>query len=216
MVLEKWKQKNIDLRLCRECGKPRKHSLSACCPSCAKKASNRSSAYKKKKREEWKEAGLCYQCGKAKETEKLRCNMCHDKLMAYNFKTRKVRENRRISESTCIQCGDELSHKSHKLCDKCLFKEYAKHATKTKNNWGYLRDLLVKQDYKCAYTGENIVFGLNASIDHIIPKSHNDYPGDKELSNLCWTTKRINIVKNILSRDEFVNLCKKVIEHVDK
>jgi len=97
MVLEKWKQKNIDLGLCRECGKTRKHSLSACCPSCAKKASNRSAKYKKKKREEWKAAGLCYQCGKAKETEKLRCNKCHEKLMEYNYRTRKKREGERVN-----------------------------------------------------------------------------------------------------------------------
>jgi len=84
----------------------------------------------------------------------------------------------------------------------------------SKGDWEYLRDLLIRQDYKCVYTGEEIVFGLNASIDHIIPKSHVNYPGDKDLTNLCWTTKKTNIVKNMMSRKELIKFCKRVIEYV--
>lgn len=214
MAYQKWHQRNIDQGLCRDCKKPILHGTSTHCPSCAKKSSNRSAQYVKERREKWKLAGLCYQCGKEKETEKLRCDKCHEKLMAYNYKTRKKREASRLEGSVCYQCGGKIVHGEHKLCEICLLKQYAYGATKKSGNWEYLRDLLAHQNYKCAYTGEAITFGLNASIDHIIPKSHRDYPGDKDLSNLCWTTKKTNIVKNNLSKDELIEFCKKVITNI--
>lgn len=215
MAYQKWHQKNLESGLCKDCGKQKKHATSILCPSCAKKHSNRSSLYKKRKRKEWRAAGLCYECGKSKETNKLRCNKCHKKLMAYNIKTRKLRELRRKKDGVCYKCGAPVSYKSHNLCTVCLFKKYSDHATGVTKHWKFLQDLLSVQDYKCPYTGETIVFGLNASIDHIIPRTHKNYPGDNDLNNLCWTTQKTNLIKNNMDKSELILFCEAVIKHIN-
>jgi 5-methylcytosine-specific restriction endonuclease McrA len=37
--------------------------------------------------------------------------------------------------------------------------------------WSRLRDKLVSQGYRCVYTGELLVLGVNDSLDHIYPAS---------------------------------------------
>jgi len=209
MVRDKWKQKNIDLGLCRECGKPKKHNLSACCPSCAKKASVRSAAYKKKKREEWKAEGLCYQCGKAKETEKLRCNTCHDKLMDYNIRTRKDRVSKRKEDKTCPLCGAER----YKGSNYCRVHWVEKIAERYKIKGTYrdiLLNKLIDSGFRCFYTKREIVPGVNASIDHMTPTSCDGERVD-DIDNLVWCDKRINSMKGNYTADDFIGVCRDVV-----
>ena len=74
--------------------------------------------------------------------------------------------------------------------------------------------VLVKQNNRCAYTGEKIILGVNASIDHIIPKSSINYPGDDCLENLCWTTKKVNMIKNDMTKEELISFCEAVLTHM--
>jgi hypothetical protein len=69
---------------------------------------------------------------------------------------------------------------------------------------------LEKQDFKCAYTGENLnVLNVlksksNASVDRI--DSLLDYTKD----NIQWVTKDVNRMKNIFSDKNFLDTCFKI------
>lgn len=66
-------------------------------------------------------------------------------------------------------------------------------------------NLFVKQNRKCALSGEIISFTpKTASLDRI------DSSKGYVQGNIQWVDKRINIMKQSLSQDEFIALCKKV------
>lgn len=64
----------------------------------------------------------------------------------------------------------------------------------------------------CYLTGEKIDFShpKRYALDHIIPRSKG---GSNELSNLAFTTRVANQAKSDLLYEEFVALCKKVVDH---
>lgn len=84
----------------------------------------------------------------------------------------------------------------------------------------YLLDLFIKQDSKCALSGESITLHRNytkgnrekqtASIDRI------DSSKGYIEGNIQWVHKDINLMKNNLDENYFKNLCKKVTEYENK
>lgn len=73
-------------------------------------------------------------------------------------------------------------------------------------------DLFLKQDRKCALSGEEIeIRGMNmyntASIDRI------DSSKGYEIDNIQWVHKDINFMKRTYSQDYFVELCKKIAKN---
>lgn len=82
----------------------------------------------------------------------------------------------------------------------------------------YLWDLFVKQNKKCNLSGLPIQFGKTSkdkinttvSIDRI-----NSLEGYVE-GNVQWVYKKINIMKNAYSQEEFISLCKKVVKNSKK
>jgi len=221
----KRQQEKIDAGLCKDCGNSLCGRVAVLCKSCAQKASDRSSAHKRIKRKEWEANNQCTECGAPRDSNLKKCKRCHERTSQYQKKyykklTKQERELRneklltlrrkRIAKGLCPLCG-EKSLPTIQLCSKHYFQDVSKSATGTVKNWEFLKQLLELQDFKCKYTGDTIVIPTTSSIDHIIPKSHKDYPGDKCLDNLCWTTKRVNTSKNNFSFIEFVEMCQKVI-----
>ena len=49
------------------------------------------------------------------------------------------------------------------------------------------------------------------SLDHII-SNHDDPSKKEELENVQWVTKDINLIKNKLSHQPFIDLCKYIYE----
>jgi hypothetical protein len=77
-------------------------------------------------------------------------------------------------------------------------------------------ELYVRQDGRCALTGEPIVFPVSsvkrggtrtASLDRI------DSNGDYTIENVQWVHKDINLMKMNLPEDRFVTWCHKVSKH---
>lgn len=66
---------------------------------------------------------------------------------------------------------------------------------------------LVDQNFKCYYTSLPLVPGLNASIEHIMPKSKKPELR-KEIDNLVWVRREINAMKNNYGFNEFIDFCK--------
>ena len=77
-----------------------------------------------------------------------------------------------------------------------------------------LEDLINKfgENPKCYLTGQDIdIFQPRTySFDHVIPKSRG---GQNTLNNLQICTKQINMSKTDMTPDEFLNMCKTVLEY---
>jgi 5-methylcytosine-specific restriction endonuclease McrA len=129
------------------------------------------------------------------------------RLKAVEYQRRSL-DKRRIN-GVCMSCGrDELSVRTNeKICLSCWFKHTAKNRTGTKKNGALLRTLFEEQQGKCAYTGEVLTPGFNASLDHKIPTSRG---GTHARENLQWVTVRINSMKADLTHDEFIALCRQI------
>ena len=74
----------------------------------------------------------------------------------------------------------------------------------------YLWNLYLKQNRKCALTGDNLDSIRNASLDRI-----NSLEGYTE-SNVQWVTKQANLSKHIMTTNEFLEFCNKVINHANQ
>jgi hypothetical protein len=87
------------------------------------------------------------------------------------------------------------------------------HGAKVRNinynlNIEYLSKLFDEQDSKCFYTNLPLSFNDNtASLERI--DSNKGYEKD----NVVWVHKNLNIMKRDLSIEEFLNICKLVVEN---
>ena len=73
------------------------------------------------------------------------------------------------------------------------------------SRWAELKDLLDRQQHRCAYTGKRIAIGKNASIDHIFPTSR--YPDRAtDINNIRFVDGNVNRIKSNLSLIEFIAL----------
>jgi hypothetical protein len=68
--------------------------------------------------------------------------------------------------------------------------------------------MYLRQDGKCAITGMPIDLTTDASVDRI--DSMKGYTKD----NIWWVKKEINLMKNNLSLEEFILLCKMVADKI--
>lgn len=76
----------------------------------------------------------------------------------------------------------------------------------------YLDDLYIKQNFKCALTGESIYItnkqsGYTASLDRV------DSSKGYIKGNVCWVHKDVNFMKSNLSLDRFYKLSKMALDH---
>lgn len=75
--------------------------------------------------------------------------------------------------------------------------------------------LAEKQNFKCAMTGEDLIFVMNqkdrsksnASLDRI--DSNKGYI----IGNIQWVTKNVNLMKRELSVNDFLDICKKICNY---
>ena len=71
-----------------------------------------------------------------------------------------------------------------------------------------IRQLISDQDYRCSLSGIQLT-PENAALDHILPVANG---GTHLIENLQVLDERINRMKNTLSNDEFIDLCRKVTQ----
>jgi 5-methylcytosine-specific restriction endonuclease McrA len=84
-----------------------------------------------------------------------------------------------------------------------LSNVYLKHS----HRWQELKVIFDKQNGKCPYTGRTLTIGVDAEIDHIIPRAKG---GSNEPDNLQWVYEKINRMKFDYSHTEFLNMIKEV------
>lgn len=83
----------------------------------------------------------------------------------------------------------------------------------------FLWKLLENQNFKCALSGENLKLGNDYNYNFVeIPISLDRINSSKpyEPGNVQWVLKQVNICKQILTNDEFINLCTKIVNNVNQ
>lgn len=112
--------------------------------------------------------------------------------------------------SKCKRCSNMKIGKAT-LCANCLISKTAARSLGSRRKIGVLIELFKKQEGKCFYTNEPIMIGVNASIDHIKPRSKN-----KELAqcsdNLVWAHREVNSMKSDMDVMSFLRRCQQVLE----
>ena len=149
--------------------------------------------------------GLCLYCRRpleGKNTAYLRCSNCRAKIANQRLK----RRNFLREQGLCI-CGQPIAV-GNRVCEDCWFKEISKGNTGTPKNWLIIKEILLRQNYECAYTGKKLVIGVNASIDHIVPTTKG---GNNFIENLQWVDIKINRMKNDMSHQEFISTIKLIL-----
>ena len=150
-----------------------------------------------------KDKGLCIEC--SNPATGLRCDACNKRRSEY----RKKKKIEWKKNGLCNQCGKEtISGKNQ--CEKHYLMQISIDRLGTSEYWKDLKELMAKQNFKCALTGNDISFESDIDLDHIIPTSRN---GNNELSNVRWVTRQANRLKNNLTDDELKALCLKIIQY---
>jgi ribosomal protein L21E len=163
----------------------------------------------KKYKSKLKKLGLCANCGQLEAAEgKFKCETC---LQINRIYTQKKREYA-ISNDLCLACKKVAQGIHISYCEVCWFKNAARANGFSTEQWSDLKFLLEKQNYSCAYTGQRLYIGVNASVDHKNPKKR--FPSEvANLENIAWVALEVNIMKRDRTEDEFISLCKEVVEY---
>ena len=75
-----------------------------------------------------------------------------------------------------------------------------------------LRDIFKNQNHCCPLTGD-LLTPENCAMDHIVPLCRG---GSHTKENAQLVTTAVNKAKGGLLEDEFIALCRKVVNHADK
>ena len=72
-------------------------------------------------------------------------------------------------------------------------------------------DLVKDQDFHCAISGRKLT-PETASLDHIVPLGRG---GEHSIENVWVVDHRINLAKGTMTVEEFVSMCRDVVQHQD-
>lgn len=76
----------------------------------------------------------------------------------------------------------------------------------------YIRGLLVAQGGRCAITGMPLD-PQDVNADHILPLSRGELSPTKTQENIWLVHKKVNAMKGTMTYDEFLGMCRMVIDH---
>jgi len=140
---------------------------------------------------------------------------------AYNTKHREAK-NARIRErmtqrsinGICKHCNTPRLPHSKNFCEKHYF---ACVAARLGDGSVEMAEALRKKwhDQKgiCPYTNQQMLLGLDSSLDHILPVSK--YPELKmDINNLEWITTSLNKAKGNMTKEEFMVMLKQLLIHI--
>ena len=147
---------------------------------------------------------LCLECNRVLK----RKNSAKNNTNRRESVKKKVLKNK--SEGLCTKCNLVRLPDSNLFCEKHFLQNLSHKILGTKKEWGYLKELIEKQKYKCFYSGVDLVLGLNASVDHT--KASSKFPELKHSKdNVNWVDIRVNRMKRELDEQEFIDLCRSII-----
>lgn len=151
----------------------------------------------------WRETvarGDCRECGEPRDTKGPRCSACLSK--------HRVDYLRRVKSGVCVKCKRPAT--AGGFCFEHWVRNISSRYRLNKANGGIpmLIELWNEQKGRCAVTGVELIPGVNASLDHIIPVSKG---GGHTKANLRWVLVSINLAKADMTDKEFVEMCRLVV-----
>ena len=148
------------------------------------------------RKEERLSQGLCYICGDNPcRAGKNTCTKCA--VMGRTKYDKRVVDKKALG--LCTDCGREVPLPGCKMCRLCWLMGVAVSAThKYEDTADQFLSALAENtpvgDLVCAYSGELLTLGGNASVDHIFPSSR--YPHlVADVRNLVWCDYSLNMGK---------------------
>jgi hypothetical protein len=160
-------------------------------------------------------SGLCVICGsRPPKPQCVTCEPCINSRVSY----RKNREGEFVAKGLCGVCGKvpSMPHMTasltYRLCETCYLRKLALGNLGSKKLWPVIRDKLIAQDWKCAYTGELLVLSVNDSLDHIYPLSR--FPERAtDPTNIEWVCRQVNEMKRDRTPEEFLTMIQHILDY---
>lgn len=147
-------------------------------------------------------SGTCIACGLRPifiERSTTRCLECCDANKAKAMASRRSR----LERGTCADCG--LAPPSVRI--QCLRCWYDNVAQRYRIDAADLCQLWEHQGGCCALTGETLIPGVNASLDHVVPVKRG---GTADITNVRWVTIIVNQAKRDFGDPDFFDMCRKI------
>lgn len=146
-----------------------------------------------------RKSGTCIACGKSPAaTNSIRCNEC----TVHRRKKKHARLASRFKLGMCRDCS-EPRLENCKCCKRCSIKRVARNTLGNVKLTNAIERLFDQQNGICPYTGDKLIFGKTASLDHKIPRHAG---GSHDVSNLQWVRLDVNIIKNAHSEANFLRI----------
>ena len=143
-----------------------------------------------------------------------RCQACVEKGKA----RRQANQHTFLETGLCGTCGRYpylpamSANPSYRLCEECYLRKTSKQRLGSMRYWQQIRQKLYDQYFKCAYTGQILVLGQNASLDHRYPiHSHPHLKNDP--NNTEWVLQEINEMKRNRSPEQFLTLIRQILTY---
>ena len=122
-------------------------------------------------------------------------------------------QRRQAERGYCICCVEKAT--AGRYCLPHWFAMIGRARGLTGKNGGLtlIRRIWDEQGGICDVTGDHLVPGVNASLDHRIPVSRG---GDCSRENLRWIVKMANYIKSDSSEEDLLTFCRKVVAHDER
>lgn len=148
----------------------------------------------------------CASCGNKFRSTMAAKKYCSHKCYRLRMSRNWVSKNR--ARGLCYSCENPPVQGTSSWCEKHWLTQAAWRAgLRGKGSWKKIKLLLELQNYICPYTGKKLVIGVNASVDHKLPRSkYPDLVGD--ISNYEWVDEDVNRAKRAMTKDEFISMCR--------
>lgn len=194
--------------LCLDCGGAKEATASRCVPCQANQEQYRD----KRKALEGRLTGVtCLNCHRPRDQETKLCSVCSQSAAAAsrNWRTRRAEDG-----SRCMYCTEPRWHESTS-CRTHFTEKIVHNFGIGKEHVERITKQLEDSNFTCFYTGLPLVPGVNASIDHVSPRSK--YPELTAcLDNLVWCDRQVNNLKTSLTVPELLDRCHAIVERADR
>jgi len=151
-----------------------------------------------------KRDGACRECGKECPGLKT-CPACSERS---RLRKKELRRERR-EKGLCFRCGMPAIPNNCQ-CETCWYKHTAQRHLGQRSLWVDLKQKMLDQGHRCVYSGLPIREGVDAALDHRVPRSRG---GPNTIDNLQWVHYSVNTLKARFSEQRFLELVCTIARH---